>query len=303
MELNSTPVVSYEYDSASRLIQRVEGGTTTNYTWDVWDLIKEVKSGTVNETTNYLVPNGEVLAFERGGDWFYLQGDSLNSTQLVTDENGAQVGRFIYGAWGEELYANELVPGILESRFVGGLGCRKDTATGLIYMRHRWYDCQLQRFISRDPKAYSEHVSSRSTSKQDKNPLSDFQWLGDDENLYRYVGNVPVDRVDEFGLGPRKKKPYKQRPPLFWTGPAPVKILGKWIPKGTCEILKDACETHRLSILIDPITYSVIPEGCKDQHAKAKCKWLYDECMANRWHTGYYQLFWDMEPLVPPAGF
>ena len=179
MELNSTPVVSYQYDSTSRLVQRVEGGTITNYTWDGWDLIKEVKSGTVNETTNYLVPNAEILAFERGGDWFYLHGDGLSSTQLVTDENGDQVGRFIYGAWGEELYANESVPGILETRFVGGLGCRKDAATGLIYMRNRWYSCELQRFISRDPVG-----------------------LKGGFNLYEYADSIPNSLIDEDGLEP-----------------------------------------------------------------------------------------------------
>jgi YD repeat-containing protein len=103
VELNSAPVVTYEYDSASRMVQRTEGGTTTNYTWDGWDLIREEKTGTVTETTDYLVPFGEVLALERGGDWYYLHGDALSSTQLVTDESGHIVGRYIYGAWGEEL--------------------------------------------------------------------------------------------------------------------------------------------------------------------------------------------------------
>ena len=170
------------------MIQRVEGGTTTNYTWDRWDLIKEVKSGSVNETTNYIVPRGEILAFERGGDFFYLHGDGLSSTQLVTDENGDQVGRFIYGAWGEELYASESVPGILESRFVGGFGCRKDAATGLTYMRHRWYDCQLQRFISRDPIG-----------------------LKGGDNLYSYAESNPATFIDEYGLIPGRR-PGSRRP-------------------------------------------------------------------------------------------
>jgi RHS repeat-associated protein len=171
-------VVTYEYDSASRLIQRVEGGTTTNLHWHDWDLIKEVKTGSISETTNYLVPFGEVLAFERGGDWFYLHSDGLSSTQLITDENGDQVGRFINAAWGEELYASETIPGLFENRFVGGLGCRKDAATGLIYMRHRWYDCALMRFISRDPIG-----------------------LAGGTNLYVYP-NPPTDLTDASGLVP-----------------------------------------------------------------------------------------------------
>lgn len=49
VEFNSVSVVTYEYDSASRMIQRVEGGTTTNYTWDGWDLIREEKTGIVTD--------------------------------------------------------------------------------------------------------------------------------------------------------------------------------------------------------------------------------------------------------------
>jgi RHS repeat-associated protein len=119
---------------------------------------------------------GEVLAFERGGDWYYMHGDALSTTQLVTDENGDQVARFIHGAWGQELYASESVPGVLENRFVGGLGCRKDSATGLIYMRHRWYDASLQRFISRDPIG-----------------------LAGGTNLFVYAANGPTTYLDPSG--------------------------------------------------------------------------------------------------------
>ena len=199
VELNSSPVVSYEYDSASRMIQRVEGGTTTNYHWDGWDLIREEKAGVINETTNYLVPFGEVLAFERGGDWFYLHGDALSSTQLVTDENGDQVGRFIYGAWGEELYASESVPGILENRFVGGLGCRRDVATGLIYMRHRWYDASLQRFISRDPIGHGMDFYRGYPVSQKSAQLS-IARMSLEPNTYVYTANCPTQFVDPRGL-------------------------------------------------------------------------------------------------------
>ena len=152
VELNSSPVVDYVYDSGSRMLQRTQGSTTTNFHWDGWDLVREEKDDGVDvEVTNYLVPHGEILAFERDDEWFYLCGDGLSSTQLVTDENGNQAARFVYGAWGETLSANDSVPGGLDVRFVGGLGVRNDSATGLVWMRHRWFDSTLGRFISRDP--------------------------------------------------------------------------------------------------------------------------------------------------------
>ena len=220
VKLNSATIVSYVYDSVSRLLKRVEGGTTTLFGWDGWDLIKEVKSGTVNETTNYLVARGDFLAFERGGDFFYLHGDGLNSAQLVTDENGGQVGRFIYGAWGEELYASESVPGILENRFVGGLGCRKDAATGLVYMRHRWYNPELQRFISRDPIGLASGFNTRIKGYPQKKPGVDGFRVAWDANSYGYSFSAPNNFSDHLGLKPGRD-PF-QKPDL-------TKI------KGTCH--------------------------------------------------------------------
>ena len=163
-------MVTYEYDSASRLIQRVEGGTTTNYHWDGWDLIREVKTGTITETTNYLVPFGEVLAFERGGDWFYLHGDALSSTQLVTDENGDQVGRFIYGAWGEELYASEIRPGTLREQV-----------------------CRRPRLPQRRGHRADLHAASDGTTPPPEIHLAGTRlgWRVA-TNLYTYAGSAPV---------------------------------------------------------------------------------------------------------------
>jgi len=62
-------------------------------------------------------------------------------------------------------------------QFVGEFGCYTD-ATGLIYVRRRVYDPRNGRWISRDPIGFA----------------------GGDVNLYRYVGNNPVNRVDPSGL-------------------------------------------------------------------------------------------------------
>jgi RHS repeat-associated protein len=53
-----------------------------------------------------------------------------------------------------------------------------DVDAGLYYYRARWYDPALGKFISEDPLGLD----------------------GGDANLYRYVGNDPVNSVDPFGL-------------------------------------------------------------------------------------------------------
>ena len=56
------------------------------------------------------------------------------------------------GAWSETLPGGfDNVPGGMPYSFVGALGVRTDADTALRYMRQRWYDPTLQRFISRDP--------------------------------------------------------------------------------------------------------------------------------------------------------
>ena len=62
----------------------------------------------------------------------------------------------------------------------GSLGVRFDSVTGLHYMRQRWYDGQLQRFISRDPIGVRAALN----------------------NLYHYAANNPAKYLDPSGLDP-----------------------------------------------------------------------------------------------------
>jgi RHS repeat-associated protein len=107
---------------------------------------------------------------------------------MVTDNTGAVVARFDYDAWGNLLASSfDNVPGGVPYGFVGALGVRFDAATGLYYMRHRWYDPSLQRFLSRDPIGHSD--------------------------LYLYAGNNPVNLVDPIGLVPSGPEPAPPREP------------------------------------------------------------------------------------------
>ncbi len=85
--------------------------------------------------------------------------------------------RHDYGAWSETLPGGfDNVPGGMPYGFVGALGVKTDADSGLAYMRQRWYDPLLQRFISRDPIG-----------------------LRGGPNLYSYVGNSPTNAVDPSG--------------------------------------------------------------------------------------------------------
>lgn len=153
----------------------VQGATSTRpkYTWDGWDCVKE-DDGT--NVIRYYCPQGELFSIERNATFYQVHTDALGSVRALTDSTGAVAASYTYGAWGETLSASHPSGWTLSTLFVGGLGLRFDPTTGLHYMRNRWYDAGLGRFISRDA------LMSR--------------------NRYEYAFNNPLTWVDTNGLQP-----------------------------------------------------------------------------------------------------
>ncbi|MNK81799.1 tRNA(Glu)-specific nuclease WapA precursor [compost metagenome] len=93
----------------------------------------------------------------------------------VIDENGTVVNKYQYDEWGNILQQEEKVPNSF--KYAGEL---QDEETGLYYLRARYYDPSIGRFISKD--TYEGDVS---------NPLS--------LNQYTYVTNNPLIYIDPTG--------------------------------------------------------------------------------------------------------
>ena len=174
--------ITFSYDSMGRMLTRSDGTTTIKFTWDAWHCVSETDGTNI---TTYMIPEGQLLSFKRGSNTYQVHCDALGSVRLVTDSTGGVVARFDYSAWGELLGSSfDNVPnGGMPYRFVGSLGVRWDTDLGLHYMRNRWYDSALCRFVSKDPIGLQGGV-----------------------NLYTYTNNRPSDQSDSYGLSPGKKK-------------------------------------------------------------------------------------------------
>jgi RHS repeat-associated protein len=82
--------------------------------------------------------------------------------------------------WNGALTVTDEVPN--PYRWNGASGYYWDEDTGLYLMGLRWYDSTTGRFLTRDPIGFG----------------------GGDANLYRYVGNNPLNEVDPFGTWPPK---------------------------------------------------------------------------------------------------
>jgi RHS repeat-associated protein len=101
--------------------------------------------------------------------------DALGNTVALTDPAQQVVNHYAYSPFGILLNNQETVP--QPFKYVGKLGVMAE-ANGLYYMRARYYDPEVGRFIAEDPLGFE----------------------GGGVNLYVYGGNNPVLMVDPEGL-------------------------------------------------------------------------------------------------------
>ncbi|KVN60019.1 RHS repeat-associated core domain-containing protein [Burkholderia stagnalis] len=86
--------------------------------------------------------------------FFHYHCDQIGTPYLLTDELGDVVWEASYKAWGQarEIIARvSKVGGITPRNPVRFQGQQADDETGLVYNRHRYYDPDLGRFVSKDP--------------------------------------------------------------------------------------------------------------------------------------------------------
>jgi RHS repeat-associated protein len=161
---------TYTYDADGARIQQVEGATTRRYLGDDYEI--DVPGAT---TTKYVMFAGTLVARKDGAARHWVHTDEQGSIQAETDATGTEVHRKNYRPFGEIMSASGTLP--YEAR--GYTAQRQDTA-GLIWLKARFYDPELGRFIS-------------------PNPVID----GDDNiglNRYAYAANDPVNHTDPNGL-------------------------------------------------------------------------------------------------------
>lgn len=93
----------------------------------------------------------------------------------MTDQNKTVFNRYFYTPFGLITNQQEYIP--QPFKYAGKYGIMHEP-NGFYYMRARYYDPSIGRFISEDPSGFD----------------------GGDVNLYAYVGNNPINRIDPLGL-------------------------------------------------------------------------------------------------------
>ena len=163
---------TYAYDGDGLRVGRTTDGVASAYLWDrTLDVPEVVGDG----SSWFLQAPGSTVSFGASGTTYLLE-DAVGSTRLVTDGAGAAIGRTAYEPFGAVRSQSGDVP------FLGFAGELTDP-TRLIYLRARYYEPSLGRFLSVDP------VQPNAPGTQG--------W-----NRYIYALDNPTTLVDPRGLSP-----------------------------------------------------------------------------------------------------
>ena len=188
---------TYRYDALGRRIEKDVDGAVTRYVHDGDDIAIETDDhGSLLRRYRHSDGIDEPLVLEEAsGESFYYHRDHLGSVVMVTDEAGQVAAEYEYDAYGNR----EAISEDIEQPYAF-TGREWDGESGLYYYRARYYDPMMGRFLSEDPIGFG----------------------GGDANLYRYVGNNPINLRDPSGQIPVLALP--------WALPVLIDALAAAVP-------------------------------------------------------------------------
>lgn len=167
-----TSEIAYTYDGLGNRRSRTENGQTTQYSLDILGMSRVLIEHLQNDQKNYYIYGlGLISRLDETDKANHYHYDFRGSTIALTDQNEAVTHSYIYDVFGETLNTTEA--DYNPFRFVGRYGVMQET-NELYFMRARYYDAEIGRFLSEDPI-----------------------WS---TNLYVYSGNDPVNNSDPQGL-------------------------------------------------------------------------------------------------------
>ncbi len=141
-------LTQYGYDSDGLRTSRSHGGTTTSFVVDKNRAFGEVLVETTGGSTVTYTHGHDLVAQTRPttGTSFYLHDGQLSTRQLA-DDAGAVTDDYSFDAYGRTLASAGTTP---NSYLYGGE--QVDRSTGFYYLRARYYDPAVGRFVSTDPQ-------------------------------------------------------------------------------------------------------------------------------------------------------
>ena len=169
-------VWEYSYDAKGNRMSIKQNGIERRFLLNPNGMASVLAEYDVNNNplSYYVYGLGLLYKIDEVGNTFYYHYNSVGHTVAMTDSVGTTINRYNYTPFGELASYKETI--FNPFRYVGQLGVMDDN-NGLLYMRARYYDPNLGRFLTKDPLGFAGG-----------------------ENLYQYVSNNPLSWIDPLGL-------------------------------------------------------------------------------------------------------
>ncbi|MBP3505307.1 MAG: DUF4329 domain-containing protein, partial [Lachnospiraceae bacterium] len=163
---------SYEYSYYADGMRKSKSvnGTAAGFVWNNENLAAETDQNGISAIYEYDL-NGVSRQQTDDGSTYYLKNGHGDVTSIYTAA-GTPVSSYRYDAFGNQLSVNEN-----DTNPFRYCGEHQDLCSGLIYLRNRYYDPSIGRFISEDP-------------------------IQCGTNWYIYANNNPIQYTDPLGLAP-----------------------------------------------------------------------------------------------------
>ena len=170
---------NYEYDALGNRIATIKDGQRTEYLLDPSGFVNVVGeyTDTGNLIARYTHGLGLVSRTDVSEVSSYYDTDAIGSVVGLTGTAGNYLNRYSYLPFGEDLSKTETIANPFE--YVGQFGVM-DEGNGLDFMRARYYNDSLGRFVALDPLGLA----------------------GGNTNFYTYANNYPVGAIDPKGESP-----------------------------------------------------------------------------------------------------
>ena len=178
-----------------------DGTDITRYAYDAFNVIATYDGSNALDTSYVTMPTNastddasspaNVIELRQGSATRYFLYDASGSTTTLTDEAGAVTARYRYSAFGMPAAGNGTDTTYTYT------GAQYDPATGLYYLRDRFYDPTSGRFLSEDSPTlgyYNPPVGRWAHN----NPGIDTS-NGMSSAPYAYVADDPVNSTDPSG--------------------------------------------------------------------------------------------------------
>ena len=196
--------ISYGYDPAGNRVAMTNGVSVTRFVVNPDAPLPQVLMRTRSGITNYYI-YGQGLLYEitetaTTTNMLTYHFDYRGSTIAFTDKNGNVTDRVEYSAYGTPSYR----AGTNDTPFLynGRYGVMTDSS-GLLYMRARYYNVYICRFVNADPSGFAGGLNMYAFCNGNPISLTDPNGLGavgGNASFSWLPANTPANLQDPFGL-------------------------------------------------------------------------------------------------------